>query len=165
MPAGFGSPDKLDTSDNLHEGCAWLVPAPERDRWADSSPMPAPPVATRSIAPLSAQVTHAQQSAVLWGSILLNCRCADSASASCELVSRRHLTALVLGADGDEERYRENFEVAESSEGDEHIAALVQAVPQLRALKLFDYGTDLATDAGQQGPTDCWAPHWLRMGC
>ena len=62
--------------------------------------------------------------------------------------SRRHLTALVLGADGDDERYRENFEVAESSEGDEHIAALVQALPQLCALKLFDYGTDLATDAG-----------------
>lgn len=111
--------------------------------------MPAPPVATRSIAPLSAQVTHAQQNAVLWGSILLNCRWANSASASCdELVSRRHLTALVLGADGDDERYRENFEVAESSEGDEHIAALVQALPQLCALKLFDYGTDLATDAG-----------------
>jgi hypothetical protein len=116
--------------------------------------MHATPVATRSIAPLSAQVTHAQQVAITHGSILLKRRCASSASASCELLSRRHLTALVLGADGDDERYRDNSEVAESSEGDEHIAALVQAVPHLQALKLFDYGTDLVTNAGQHGPTD-----------
>jgi hypothetical protein len=43
-----------------------------------------------------------------------------------------------------------NFEESESSEDDEHIAALVHAVPQLRALKLFKYATNTATDAGLQ---------------
>ena len=89
--------------------------------------------------------------AITHSSILLKRACASSASASRELLSRRHLTALVLGADGDDERFRYNSEVAESSEDDEHIAALVQALPQLRALKLFDYGTDLVTNAGEQG--------------
>ena len=44
-------------------------------------------------------------------------------------------------------------------EGNEHIVALVHAAPQLRALKLFNYGnsrrmyaSDRATDAGLQGP-------------
>ena len=61
--------------------------------------------------------------------------------------------ALVMGVNGNEERYDGNFEEVGSSEGDEHIAALVQAVPQLRTLRLFNYATDLATDAGIQRPT------------
>jgi hypothetical protein len=53
-----------------------------------------------------------------------------------------HLTALVLGKED------EHVE-GESSEGDEHMAALAQAVPQLLALKLLNYGLS-ATDKGLQ---------------
>lgn len=53
-----------------------------------------------------------------------------------------HLTALVLG---EEEEHVEG----ENSEGDEHMAALAHAIPQLCALKLLNYGLS-ATDAGLQ---------------
>ena len=69
------------------------------------------------------------------------------APASCGMLSSRHLTALAL--DKEQEAWN-MFEDVESSEADEHFAALVKAVPQLRALKLLICATKTATDAGLQ---------------
>jgi hypothetical protein len=69
------------------------------------------------------------------------------------MLSCSRLTALALGTEHEEYHEQED----EDFGGDERMAALVQAVPQLRALCLCNYhATDTATDAGaaMRGPAE-----------
>ena len=77
-------------------------------------------------------------------SIVHDCTHACGAGALCEMLSRSHLTVLAL----DNELNPWNRDGA--IHDDEHIAALTQAIPQLRALRLSRYATNTATDAGLQ---------------
>ena len=61
------------------------------------------------------------------------------------MLSCSRLTALALGTEHEEYHEQED----EDAGGDERMAALVQAVPQLRALGLINYhATTSATNAG-----------------
>ena len=76
-----------------------------------------------------------------------------SANASAVLLSCSRLTALALGTEHEEYHEQEDADTG----GDERMAALVQAVPHLRALQLSYYHTtNTATDAGaaMHGPTN-----------